>query len=457
MVNKLPNIDTDVASNLSLRGELAFLSPSSPNADDFNGQTTSYVDDFEGSQTSISLLNPEPWELSSVPVGLRGPNDINGSFNSNNDLSINDFRAKLNWYSIDPIFYSSQRPASISDQDISDYKTRRVLINELFPNTDIVTGQIQTIFTFDLSYDPTQRGMFNYNQAAANDNTLPNPEQNFGGIMRGLQTTDFERANVQFIEFWVMDPFIYPENAGNNGGQVVLNLGSLSEDILKDGRKQYENGLPEDGGEASTITTEFSKVPTEQSLVYAFDTEGEARTNQDAGFDGLDNAQEAQKFSDFANFDDPSNDDYIYFLNREGSIVERYENFNGSQGNNITEVTQNNRGNSAFPDVEDINRDNTMNTIDSYFEYKVPVFPNMSVDNNTSTQAGINQDYITDVRETTTTLPNGEQLPVRWVQFRVPLNTSEDFAVGGIADLRSVRFMRMYLTDFQQKIHLRLG
>ncbi|NBC58907.1 MAG: cell surface protein SprA [Bacteroidetes bacterium] len=457
LVNKLPNIDTDVTSNLSLRGEFAFLSPSSPNADDFNGQTTSYVDDFEGSQTSISLLNPEPWELSSVPVGLRGPNDINGSFNSNNDLSINDFRAKLNWYSIDPIFYSSQRPASISDQDISDYKTRRVLINELFPNTDIVTGQIQTIFTLDLAYDPTQRGMFNYNPAAASNNTLPNPEQNFGGIMRGLQTTDFERANVQFVEFWVMDPFIYPENSGNSGGQVVLNLGSVSEDILKDGRKQYENGLPEDGGEASTITTEFSKVPTEQSLVYAFDTEGEARTNQDAGFDGLDNVQEAQKFSDFANFDDPSNDDYIYFLNREGSIVERYENFNGSQGNNITEVTETNRGNSAFPDVEDINRDNTMNTIDSYFEYKVPVFPNMSVDNNTSTQAGINQDYITDVRETTTTLPNGEQLPVRWVQFRVPLNTSEDFAVGGIADLRSVRFMRMYLTDFQQKIHLRLG
>ena len=294
-------------------------------------------------------------------------------------------------------------------------------------------------------------------QAAANDNTLPNPEQNFGGIMRGLQTTDFERANVQFIEFWVMDPFIYPENTGNNGGQVVLNLGSISEDISKDGRKQYENGLPEDGGDANTISTEFSKLPSEQSLVYAFDTEGEARINQDAGFDGLNNAQEAQKFTDFANFDDPSNDDYIYFLNRDGSIVERYENFNGHQGNNPVEVSQNNRGNSAFPDVEDVNRDNTMNTIDSYFEYKVPVFPGMSVNNNTSSQAGINQDYITDVRETNTTLPNGEQLPVRWVQFRVPLNTSQEFAVGGIADLRSVRFMRMYLTDFDRKTHLRLG
>jgi len=457
LANKLPNIDTDVPSNLSVRGEFAFLSPSSPNADDFNGETTSFVDDFEGSQTSISLLNADPWELSSVPVGLRGPNDINGNFSANNDLSINDYRAKLNWYTIDPIFYSAQRPPEISDNDISDYRNRRVLITELFPNTDIVTGQIQTIFTLDLAYDPTQRGMFNYNSAASSDNTLPIPERNFGGIMRGLQTTDFERANVQFIEFWVMDPFIYPENTGNTGGQVVLNLGSISEDINKDGRKQYENGLPEDAGTANTISSEFAKIPSEQSLVYAFDTEGQERTNQDVGFDGLNNTQEAEKFPAFAGFEDPSNDDYVYFLNRPGTITERYSNFNGSQGNNITEVTQDNRGNSAFPDVEDINRDNTMNTIDSYYEYKVPIFPGMSIDNNTSQQVGIDQDYITDVRETVTTLANGQQLPVRWVQFRVPLNTSSDFAIGGIADLRSVRFMRMYLTDFQQPIHLRFG
>jgi cell surface protein SprA len=459
LVNKLPNIDTDAPSNLSIRGEFAYLSPNSPKADNFEGETTSFVDDFEGSQTSISLLNADPWELSSVPVGLRGPNDFNGNFSSNDNLSINDYRAKLNWYTIDPIFYSSQRPAEISDNDISDYRSRRVLVNELFPNIDIVTGQIQTIFTLDLAYNPTQRGMYNYNPSASNSNTLPNPEQNFGGIMRGLQTTDFERANVQFIEFWVMDPYD-AENitqSTQNPGEIVLNLGSITEDISKDGRKQYENGLPDDGGFANTITSAFSKIPSEQSLVYAFDTQGEARTNQDVGFDGLNNTQEATQFPNFANLEDPSNDDYIYFLNRDGNIVERYENFNGSQGNNITEVTEDNRGNSAFPDVEDINRDNTMNTIDSYFEYKVPVFAGMSVQNNTSTQSGINQDYITDVRETTTTLPNGEQLGVRWVQFRVPLNTSQEFAVGGIADLRSVRFMRMYLTGFEDPIHLRLG
>ncbi|MFN2261015.1 MAG: cell surface protein SprA [Psychroflexus sp.] len=457
MVNKLPNTDTDVESNFSLRGEFAYLKPGSPQASDFGGEATTYVDDFEGSQTSISVLDPNSWRLASTPVGYRGPNDVNGTYDVNDDLSTNYFRAKLNWYTIDPIFYSSQRPDGISDEDLSQYYSRRVLINEIFPNTDIVPGQIQTVFPLDLVYRPDERGMYNYNPAAANDNTLPNPEQNFGGIMRGLETTDFERSNVEFVEFWVMDPFIYEENATNNGGKIVLNFGSMTEDVLKDGRKQFENGLPEDGGNSNVLNTNFAKVPSNQSLVYAFDTEGQQRVNQDVGMDGLINADEAQKFSDFAGFEDPSNDDYEYYLSRDGDILNRYRNFNGMEGNNPVEVTETNRGNSAFPDVEDINRDNTMNTIDSYFEYEVPVFPNMSVDNNTSSIAGVDSDYITDVKETTTTLQNGQEIDARWVQFRVPLRTNSEYAVGGIADLRSIRFMRMYMTDFDQETILRLG
>jgi cell surface protein SprA len=457
LVNKLPNIDTDVESNFSLRGEFAYLRPGTPKASDFEGEATSYVDDFEGSQTSISVIDPLSWKLASVPVGYRGPNDANGTFDSNDDLSINDYRAKLNWYTIDPIFYSSQRPADVTDQDLSQYYSRRVLVNEIFPNVDIVPGQIQTLFPLDLVYRPSERGMYNYNPAASNDNILPNPEQNFGGIMRGLQTTDFEQSNVEFVEFWVMDPFIYPENAGNNGGKVVLNFGSITEDVSKDGRKQFENGLPEDGGNSNTLSTNFSKVPSNQSLVYAFDTEGQERINQDVGYDGLLNSDEALKFPAFANFEDPSNDDYQYYLDGDGDLLNRYRNFNGMEGNSPVEVTENNRGNSAFPDVEDINLDNTMNTIDSYYEYEVPVFPNMSVENNTSSVAGINSDYITDVKEVITTLQNGQEIEARWIQFRVPLRTSEEFSVGGISDLRSIRFMRMFMTDFSQETILRFG
>jgi cell surface protein SprA len=457
LVNKLPNIDTDVESNFSLRGEFAYLRPGTPKASDFDGEATSYVDDFEGSQTTISVIDPLSWKLASTPIGYRGPNDASGTFDSNDDLSSNDYRAKLNWYTIDPIFYSSQRPQDVTDQDLSQYYSRRVLVNEIFPNIDIVPGQIQTLFPLDLVYRPSERGMYNYNSAASNDNILPNPEQNFGGIMRGLQTTDFEQSNVEFVEFWVMDPFIYAENAGNNGGKVVLNFGSITEDVSKDGRKQFENGLPEDGGNSNTLLTNFSKVPSNQSLVYAFDTEGQERINQDVGYDGLLNSDEAQKFPAFANFEDPSNDDYQYYLDGDGDLLNRYRNFNGMEGNSPVQVTENNRGNSAFPDVEDINLDNTMNTIDSYYEYEVPVFPNMSVENNTSSIAGINSDYITDVKEVITTLQNGQEIEARWIQFRVPLRTGEEFAVGGISDLRSIRFMRMFMTGFSQETILRFG
>ncbi|HET8885711.1 MAG TPA: cell surface protein SprA [Salinimicrobium sp.] len=440
LVNKLPNLDTDVESRFSLRGEFAYLQPGAPKGNEFEGQSTSYVDDFEASQTSISINSPLSWDLSSVPVGF------GGEF-ANDNLTINNKRAKLAWYTIDPLFYSSQRPDGISDNDLSTYATRRVFINEIFPNIDIVQGQTQVVYTMDLAYYPDERGPYNFNPAANGSNTLPNPQENFGGISRAVNNTNFEQTNVEFIEFWLMDPFIYDENIGNNGGKITFNLGNISEDVLKDGRKQYENGLPEDGSLNNTITTTFGVVPANQSLVYAFDTEGQARQNQDAGFDGLGDLEEANFFPQFSGIDDPAADNYNYFLAVDGGIVERYRNYNGTDGNSPSEVTNTNRGNSPLPTVEDLNRDNTMNTIDSYFQYEVEVFPGMSVDNS---------EYITDVKTTTANLPNGSSLPVRWVQFKVPIYEPTS-SVGGIADFRSIRFMRMFLSEFEEEVILRFG
>lgn len=450
LVNKLPNIDTDVPSNLSLRGEFAYIQPGSPKGDDFGGETTSYIDDFESAQTGISVLSPQSWFLSSAPIGFGGEK-------ANGDLASGYKRAKLNWYTIDPIFYSGQRPSGLSDNDLSLYSTRRIFKDEIFPDTDLLEGDTRAIYSLDLSYYPDERGMYNYNPAAAGGNTLPNPKENFGGIMRGIENSDFEQTNVQYIEFWMMDPYIYDENAGLSDGKVVFNLGSISEDVLKDGRKQYENGLPKDGSTEGTIETEFGRVPSTQSLVYAFDTEGQERDNQDLGLDGMGNAAEKAKFPTFSGLDDPSNDDYEYYLQRDGGVIERYKRYNGLQGNSPSSMGQSNRGNTTEPSTEDVNRDNTMNTIDSYFEYEVPIYPGMSVDNNTSSVSGINQDYITDVREMTVTLQNGQEQQTRWVQFKVPLSTDSDYSVGGISDMRSMRFMRLFLTDFNQHTVLRFG
>ena len=440
LVNKLPNIDTDVISNVSVRGEFAYLVPGSPASDNFDGKATTYIDDFEAAQTAIDINNPLSWELSSVPIGFGGEL-------GNGDLGVGYKRAKMAWYTIDPVFYSNNRPDGISDSDISTYAARRVALSELFPNIDVVQGQSQVVYTMDVSYNPEERGPYNYNPAASGGNNLPNPGSNFGGIMRSINTTNFEQSNVEYIQFWVMDPYIYPENSGRAGGTINFNLGNISEDVLKDGRKQYENGLPEGEGEANTINTAFGSVPADNSLVYAFDTEGAARTLQDAGFDGLQDADESVKFPSFAGLPDPSADNYQYFLNTDGSIIQRYQNYNGTQGNSPTEVTDTNRGNSTLPTTEDINRDNTMNTINSYFEYEIPFFQGMNIDNN---------QYITDVKELTTTLRNGQELPVRWLQFKIPIFEPTD-AVGGIADFRSIRFIRMFLTDFQDPTILRFG
>lgn len=440
LVNKLPNIDTDVESNISLRGEFAYLLPGAPKVSDFDGRVTAYVDDFEAAQTAVDISSPLTWSLSSTPIGFGGEL-------ANNDLAYNYNRAKLAWYTIDPVFYSSQRPDGINDEDLSSPFTRRVFRDEIFPDQDIIQGQTQALFTLDLAYYPTQRGEYNFNPEASGGNTLPNPETRFGGISRQLTTTDFERSNVEYIQFWIMDPFIYPENSNNQGGKLTFNLGNISEDVLKDGRKQYENGLPEDGSDFNTISTEWGKVPSNQSLVYTFNTTGDERTNQDIGFDGLTDAQEGAQFPNFGGLPDPANDNYEYFLQAEGTILERYLRFNGTQGNSPELVTNTNRGNNAQPDVEDINRDNTMNTVDSYFEYEIDIFPGMDLENGK---------YITDVKEISVTTQDNRDIPVRWVQFRLPLSEF-DRAVNGISDFRSIRFMRMFMSGFDQETVLRMG
>ncbi len=448
IVNKLPNIDTDVPSNASIRAEGAYLVAGAPKGADFDGKVTTYIDDFEGAQTRIDVSSPLSWELSSVPIGFGNPDPT--STNVIDGIESGNKRAKLSWYSIDPIFYSNGRPSGVTDEDLATNRTRRVFIDEIFPETDIVTGQSLALFTLDLNYDPGTRGPYNFNPGyAPGSNITPNPRENFGGITRQLTSTNFEQANVEFIEFWLMDPFEY-DDVDNPGGTIVFNLGNISEDVLKDGRKQYENGLPADGSDTDIINTDYAKVPINQSLIYAFDSEGAARSIQDAGFDGLSDADEKLKpeFEAFRSLDDPSADNYTYFLQASGDIVQRYDQYNGTEGNSPTDVSNDDRGNTTFPTAEDVNRDNTMNTINSYFEYEIPIFRGMGVGNDGGTG------YISDVIDATVPV-SGREINTRWVRFKVPIY-DPDRAIN-ISDFRSIRFMRMYLTDFSQQTLLRFG
>lgn len=431
LANKLPNIDTDVPSNLSFRGEFAYLSPNSPKNADFQGETTTYLDDFEGAQALIDIRSSLGWSLASPPEefadGLDG-------------LEVGFERAKMAWYTIDPIFYTNQRPSSITDNDISLNSTRRVFIDEVFPTVDIAQGQTTVQGTLDLAYYPNQKGPYN-----TSTNFEGSPQDNWAGIMRSLSSTNFEQSNVEFVQFWVLDPYIDGETTGANTGELVLNLGNISEDILKDGRKQYENGLPASTNNEVPRSTIWGQVPSTQALVYAFDADETNRTQQDVGFDGFNDTEEAAIYNGPA--DDPALDNYVYYLNREGGILERYLDFNNPDGNSPVTVTNTNRGSTTLPDVEDVDRDLTMNTVNSYFEYRIQIRPNTTIDDQ----------YVTDIREgQTPTLPNGGQLNRRWIQYKIPLSDFTD-AVGGITDFRSVSFMRMYLTGFSDDVVLRFA
>ncbi|HEY6143330.1 MAG TPA: cell surface protein SprA [Flavobacterium sp.] len=444
LANKLPNIDTDVPSNLSVRGEVAFLKPETPKNDSFQGEATIYVDDFEGSQSTIDMRSAYAWSLSSTPTNQNADKPTSYEFNATaNDMSYGFKRAKLAWYSIDPTFYT-ERPSGISTDDMSLNSTRRIYSEELYPITDIAAGQSQVVNTLDLTYFPSERGPYN------NGSTFStNPMDNYGGIMRSLNSTNFEQGNVEYIQFWAMDPYV---GAGaipaTNLGKIYFNLGEISEDVLKDGKKQYENGLGPDQIISKPIVgvANWGDVPSSQSLIYAFDTDSGNRNNQDIGLDGLPNSRESEIYTNFASESDPAGDDYTYYLNTTGGVLDRYKNYNGVDGNSPVSINDSNRGSTSIPDVEDINKDNTMNTINAYYEYSIDMKPNMDVGEN----------YITDVRNTQVTLENGLVTDARWIQFKIPISQPEN-RIGEISDFRSIRFMRMFMTGFSNDVTVRFG
>ena len=484
LANKLPFVDTDVPSNLAVRADMAYLLPGTPSGIDVAGAATSYIDDFEASQIPISLLSALDWYEASTPR-----NDGNDQFNgANNDLTYNYKRAKLAWYSIDQIFYGlGDTPASITADELSRAETRQINFNELFPNQQFDITQNTLLRTLDLAYFPEERGSYNFNPAANDVNgelKLPDPETNWGGIMRSLNTNNFDQANVEYIQFWIMDPYdnysiteeeglpqgVNPANLSNQVGDLYINLGNISEDIVKDNLKMFENGLPEDGvkiigtnvKQSSVPNTnpaelQWGYVPRNPSIIYAFSEEDAARTNQDVGFDGLNNTEEQTLLNidpKFKSLIDPAADDFQFFRGGNldainASIIKRYKDFNNTQGNSPT-LSQSSEAyptsSSTYPDVEDINRDQTMNTIESYFEYRISM-------NKTDLQKGRN--FIVDEKTTSVTLENGNTQQTKWYQFRVPIRNGTP--INGISDFNSIRFVRMYLTNFKMPVVVRFG
>ncbi len=485
MVDKIPLIDTKAPSNITLDGEFAHFIPGHSKVIGQDG--TTYIDDFEGAKSTIDLKNFGTWFLSSVPQGQMDlfPEteitlDIQRQINSGKN------RARLAWYIIDPLFYdrnSNLVPDNISKQELSKNSVRQVLETEVFPDKDVPTGTPTNIPVFNLAFYPSEKGPYNYDVTSSGisngineDGSLKNPESRWGGIMRKIESTDFEATNVEYIEFWVMDPFT--EDSANSG-KLYFNLGDISEDILRDSRKSFENGLPTSATVENVDTTGWGRVPNIQALVESFDNEPDARPYQDVGYDGLGDEDERSFFSRDdglhpyldsiaaifgANsqayqqaFGDPSSDNYHYFRGTDydndpqySSILERYKRFNGPDGNSPTDAQNPETYPTAattLPNVEDINGDNTLSESERYFQYEIDLDRD---------KMNVGDNYITDIRESSVQLANGDFTTTKWYQFKIPVS-QPDKVVGDIQDFRSIRFLRMFMQGFEDPMVLRFA
>ena len=470
MLDKIPFLHCTQPSQISFTGEFAQLIAGQASGVQDNA---SYIDDFENTKNTIDVSAPTSWVLSSVPSLFPEQSD-------KTTLSSGYNRALMAWYTIDPLFTrrsSSLTPAHIKGDlnQLSNYYVREVYSKELFPNRDNnnYSSATATLPILNLAYYPAERGPYNFNPNLNADGTLPDPQRHWGGMMRKLDTSDFETANIEYIEFWLLDPFIYSreqDDANLYGGDFYINLGEVSEDILRDGKKFYESGMPVDGSSSFT-TTQWGKIPTQSTVTYAFATTAGSRQKQDVGYNGLTDEEE-REFGPYQEFlsavqgkvsaevldsimNDPANDDYHYFrgsdLDRiEASILHRYKRINNPQGNSPDNDNRNESYDTSYktmPDVEDINQDYTLNEYEKYYQYRISIRPE---------DLEVGKNYIVDKRETAPTLRNGSPGHATWYQFRIPLKEYTD-RVGSISDFTSVRFMRMFLTNFQKPIVLRFA
>lgn len=482
LVDKLPFIETKENSSISLELEAAKLIPGSSKT--INGM--SYIDDFESTRTPIDLSDPKVWRMASIP---QHQTSLFPEASLIDDLAAGYNRARLAWYSIDPNLYSrssSATPAYLRQNrdEVANHYVREVHQNELFPNREITPGMPTRIRVMDLAYYPTEKGPYNYEtnstgySAGINgDGNLNHPESRWGGIMRKIESSDFETANIEYIEFWMLDPFIVEEGetSVHEGGDLYFNLGNISEDVLRDSRKSFEQGIPVDGSNARLETTKWGRVSSSPAINQTFDNDQNSRDIQDIGLDGLKNNDEKLHFSDYLTriqsivsnpenltniINDPSGDDFRDYKNRyfedatvqqagKAGILERYKRYNSQEGNSPFT-------NSSiqipydYPDMEDINGDKTMNEVESYFQYKVSIRRDDMV---------VGRNYITDVLETDEIKIDGRTTAnpakVKWYQFKIPV---QDFQKRfGSIDLKSIRFARMFLRDFKEPVVLRFA
>lgn len=475
LLDALPLVSTKEKSEIQFEGEVAKLI-----AGHNSSINASYIDDFEGASVSYDVKNWTAWKLASIP---QGQNDLFPNADLIDDLSVGFERARLAWYTIDPLFLRnvSTTPKHIKNdpQMQSNHYVREVYEEELFPNRETAYGEATNISVLNLAYYPNERGSYNFTTNITKEGFLNKPEEKWAGIQRKVDPTDFETANIEYIEFWMLDPFIYNKKTDPSvGGELYFNLGTVSEDVLRDSRRSFEHGLPTPDEAFLVDSTAWGYVPQNSKVTNAFNTDPASMLAQDVGLNGMSSARERyfyrktgypylniieQMHADGnltdeaydAIMNDPAGDDYHYYRGSDYdqiglSILDRYKRFNNTEGNSCPSEYSPETYSTAslsLPDNEDLNSDYTLNETENYYQYVVSVRPDSMV---------VGKNYIADMLETTVSLKNGNTDKVKWYQFKIPVKTP-DKVVGDISDLSSVQFMRMFVKNFSDTCIMRFA
>ncbi len=258
-----------------------------------------------------------------------------------------------------------------------------VNVKDIWGDRKKVAREDQQVTVLDYVFDPSKPGFYNH------DPNLSVPSEDWGGIMKGLSSTasNLVEENIKFIEFWVrvVDA---PE-----GAKLNIDLGQISEDVIPnnilDTEDKNQNDLVDDG--------------------------------EDTGLDGLFDAQEKSKFGSTEN--DPNKDDFAF---APGSFV--YDLINGTEGN-AKLIT----GNGKIPDTEDLNRNFTLDRVNSFFRYEIPI----------------------DTNEATNPFISGSGANKGWYQFRIPLREATDSI--GNPSFTVIESVRFWVSGVNKPVHLRFA
>lgn len=484
-LDKLPGIDTKEPSSITFNAEGAGFLPGHARAIGTDG--TVYIDDFEGANTGFDIRFPRnAWMLASTPKDVPVPDDINYALPGDGSelfpeaevaegVEYGYNRAKLAWYQVDNVFYSDRAddiPPGTTNR--TNHYVRNVNVTDVFPTRSVNIGA-NNVLPFDMAFYPSEKGPYNYDVNPSDysagimeDGTLIDPQTRWGGIMRDSPIKDFEEANVEFIEFWMLDPFIYDPTDPTNplalppdDGYLYLQIGNVSEDILKDARAFYENGLPAPEEVPNLDQTQWGNVPIVKPITNAFDTDEAARAAQDVGFDGLNDEQEQEFHVDYLNAAasrvnaatleqfraDPSNDNFRYFRDslyteQQSDILERYKNFSNPENNSPAQGNSNARlGFTTIPDIEDFNQDDALNDSESYFEYRIHLKEALQ----------IGEEFLID----TLIDPEDGSPDAKWLHFIVPIDKFTN-KVGNV-NFRNIEGIRMFLTGFERPVVCRFA